>query len=57
MIVWGRHNGLNQQWDITYADIPEAPVEFKPNLPFVIINQMSGKRLLTLNDKDDNFMI
>jgi len=55
VIVWSRHNGLNQQWDISYADIPEPVVAFKPNQPFIIVNQMKGKRLLTLSE--GNFVI
>lgn len=49
IIVWNKHNGINQQWDIVYADLPPPKVSFKPNTPFVIINQMAGKRLLTVN--------
>lgn len=38
VIVWNRHNGLNQQWDVVYTDEPEPPVSFIPNKPFVLIN-------------------
>jgi len=55
VIVWGRHNGLNQQWDVVYTDQPEPPVNFQPNKPFVLVNQMKGKRLLTLDGA--NFVI
>jgi hypothetical protein len=55
VIVWNRHNGKNQQWDIVYADLPPPKIEFKPNQPFIIINQMAGKRLLTLDGQ--NFII
>jgi len=55
VIVWGRHNGKNQQWDIVYADLPPPKIDFKANKPFIIINQMAGKRLLTLTGK--NFVI
>lgn len=55
VIVWSRHNGLNQQWDVVYTDQPEPPVGFEANKPFVLINQMAGKRLLTLSK--DNFVI
>jgi hypothetical protein len=55
LIVWSRHNGKNQQWDIVYADQPEPKISFQPNKPFVIINQMAGKRLLTLQGK--NFIV
>lgn len=55
VIVWGRHNGKNQQWDIVYADLPPPKIDFKPGKPFIIINQMAGKRLLTLQGK--NFVV
>jgi hypothetical protein len=55
VIVWSRHNGLNQQWDVVYTDEPEPAVNFEPNKPFVLINQMAGKRLLTLSGS--NFVI
>ena len=28
VIVWNLHNGLNQQWDIVYSDLPEPPIGF-----------------------------
>lgn len=46
---------MNQQWDIVYSDLPEAPIGFQPNKPFVLINQMAGKRLLTLSGA--NFVV
>jgi len=55
VIVWSLHNGLNQQWDVVYTDQPEPPVNFQPNKPFVLINQMAGKRLLTLSGS--NFVV
>merc|ERR1712113_371868 len=55
VIVWSLHNGLNQQWDVVYTDQPEPPVNFIPNKPFVLINQMAGKRLLTLSGA--NFVV
>jgi hypothetical protein len=55
VIVWGRHNGKNQQWDIIYADLPEPAIKFKADRPFILINQMSGKRLLTRSGS--NFVI
>lgn len=55
VVVWSRHNGLNQQWDVVYTDEPEPPVNFIPNKPFVLINQMRGKRLLTLSES--NFVV
>lgn len=55
VIVWNLHNGLNQQWDVVYTDQPEPPVNFEPNKPFVLINQMPGKRLLTLSGS--NFVV
>lgn len=54
VIVWGRHNGKNQQWDIIYSDLPPPRVEFEDR-PFFIVNQMAGKRLLTLEGK--NFVV
>jgi len=55
VIVWNLHNGLNQQWDVVYTDQPEPPVNFEANKPFVLINQMPGKRLLTLSGS--NFVV
>lgn len=55
VIVYKLHNGLNQQWDVVYTDQPEPPVNFLPNKPFVLINQMAGKRLLTLSGA--NFVV
>jgi len=55
VIVNNLHNGLNQQWDIVYTDQPEPPVNFEPNRPFVLVNQMAGKRLLTLTGS--NFVV
>lgn len=53
--VWGKHGGTNQKWDIIYMDMPEPKVEFKTDKPFIIVNQMKGKRLLTLSGT--NFVI
>jgi hypothetical protein len=55
IIVWRRHNGKNQQWDIQYADEPDSKFGFQAGRPFVIVNQMRGKRLLTM--KGNNFVI
>jgi len=55
VIVNNLHNGLNQQWDVVYTDEPEPPVNFEPNRPFVLVNQMAGKRLLTLSG--NNFVV
>jgi len=55
VIVWNLHNGLNQQWDVVYTDQPEPLPNFQPNKPFVLINQMTGKRLLTLSGA--NFVV
>lgn len=54
VIVWGLHNGKNQQWDIVYADA-DTEGAFKPGKAFTIVSQMSSKRLLTL--QGNNFVI
>lgn len=57
IVMWNLHNGKNQQWDIIYTDepVPVPEYKFKAGKPFVLVNQMSGKRLLTLNG--DNFVV
>jgi len=55
VIFRDRGNGDWQKWDIVYADEPEPAVNFKPNKPFVLVNQMAGKRLLTLSGA--NFVV
>jgi hypothetical protein len=55
IIVWKRHKGLNQQWDIVYVD--EAKPEpkkgemspqwgFVVERPFYIVSQMKANRYL-----------
>jgi len=58
VIVWNRHNGLNQQWDIVYADSQTtkggAPSTTGICLSngglFNIVSNLGSKRLLTLNN-------
>ena len=59
VIVWGRHNGLNQQWDIIYVDKwkPEPTkgqlnefFGFYVERPFHIVSQMPGRRYLDVID-------
>jgi len=56
VIVWNKHNGLNQQWDIVYVD--EAKPEpkkgqmspkwgFIVERPFYIVSEMKSNRHLT----------
>jgi hypothetical protein len=57
IIVWNRHNGLNQQWDIIYKDEWKGePTKGQLNKeyglyverPFYIQTQMGSKRYLDL---------
>ena len=56
VIVWNKHNGLNQQWDIVYVD--EAKPEpkkgemspkwgFIVERPFYIVSELKANRHLT----------
>jgi hypothetical protein len=51
LVFWGKHGGLNQQFEIIYADEwPREPIkgEFSPNFgfyverPFYIVSQMGA---------------
>jgi hypothetical protein len=55
IIAWKKHNGLNQQWDIVYADeYPGEPGKGELNSdfglyverPFYIVSEMKSHRLL-----------
>lgn len=55
VIMWNKHNGLNQQWDIIYADqYPAEPKKGQMNekwgmyveRPFYIVSEMPGHRYL-----------
>jgi len=57
--MWNKHNGLNQQWDIVYADdMPAEPKKgelnedfgFYVERPFHIISQMPSRRYLDIVD-------
>jgi hypothetical protein len=57
IIVWNKHKGLNQQWDVVYADeMPEDPKKGELNKefglyverPFYIISELSSHRYLDL---------
>jgi hypothetical protein len=57
IIVWKRHKGLNQQWDIIYADeYPDEPKKGELNKdfglyverPFYIVTQLSSHRYLDM---------
>jgi hypothetical protein len=59
IIVWKRHKGLNQQWDIVYADDMEAEPKkgqlnkdfgFYVQRPFYIVSQMAQRRYLDAVD-------
>jgi hypothetical protein len=61
IIVWKRHNGLNQQWDIIYKDEWKGePTKGQLNKeyglyvqrPFYIQTQMGSKRYLDLVGRD-----
>jgi len=56
VIVWNRHNGLNQQWDIVYVD-EQKPEPTKGQMspkwgfivgrPFYIVSELKSNRHLT----------
>jgi len=56
VIVWNKHNGLNQQWDILYVD-EQKPEPTKGQMspkwgfiverPFYIVSEMKSNRVLT----------
>jgi len=62
VIAWNKHNGLNQQWDIIYADeYPDEPTkgEFNEDFglyverPFYVVSQLPSHRYLDLiNNRD-----
>jgi len=65
IIVWNRHKGLNQQWDIVYADEWKGEPtkgEFSPRFglyverPFYIVSQLGSNRYLDLINSR-NFVI
>jgi hypothetical protein len=64
IIVWNRHGGLNQQWDVIYADQwKRDPIKGELNKdfglyverPFYIISRMRSGRYLTALGR--NFVI
>jgi hypothetical protein len=64
IIVWKKHNGLNQQWDLIYADkFPREPVKGELNKEFgmyvqrdfYIVSQLKANRYLDLVGR--NFVI
>lgn len=61
VIVWNKHNGINQQWDIVYVDEqkPEPKKgEFSPKWgfyverPFYIVSEMKSNRHITQLSSD-----
>jgi len=59
IIVWNKHGGLNQQWDVIYVDeYPAEPVKGELNeqfglyveRPFYITSELGEHRLLTIID-------
>jgi len=55
ILMWNRHNGLNQQWDIVYVkDMPEEPKKgelnkdfnFKVDTDFHVVTKMASGRYL-----------
>jgi hypothetical protein len=63
--VWNKHKGLNQQWDVIYADeYPKDPVKGELNKdfgmyverPFYIVSEMKSHRYLDLIN-NRNFVI
>jgi len=57
IIVWNKHKGLNQQWDVVYADeMPEDPKKGELNQmfglyverPFYIVSKLPAHRYLDL---------
>jgi hypothetical protein len=66
VIVWNKHNGINQQWDIVYVDEQKAePTKgqmsakwgFVVERPFYIISEMKSNRHLTqLNGRHESII-
>ena len=61
VIVWNRHNGLNQKWDIIYVDaMPREPRKGELNKdfglyvqrPFHIVSLMKSRRYLDLLNRN-----
>jgi len=57
VLMWNKHNGLNQQWDIVYVkDMPDEPKKgemnkdfnLKVDTSFHIISKMKGGRYLDI---------
>jgi len=55
VLMWNKHNGLNQQWDIVYVkDMPDEPKKgelnkdfnFKVDTDFHVVSKMSSGRYL-----------
>lgn len=66
VIVWNKHNGINQQWDIVYVDEQKAEPKkgqmspkwgFIVERPFYIISEMKSNRHLTqLNGRHESII-
>jgi hypothetical protein len=66
VIMWGKHGGLNQQWDIVYADKwPKDPKKGELNTyynyyverPFYIVSQLPKHRYLDVIAGTTNLII
>jgi len=67
VIVWKKHNGKNQKWNIIYKDIDTVQRGIIPDKPFRLVTKMRSGRVLTRagnnvvirtrNDKEDQIFI
>jgi len=47
VVVWKKHNGLNQKWRVVYADADSVQNGLIPNKPFRLVTAMKSNRVLT----------
>lgn len=67
VIVWKKHNGRNQKWNIVYRDYDNVQQGIIPGKPFRLVTKMRSGRVLTRvgnnvvirsrNDKEDQVFI
>jgi hypothetical protein len=52
VLVWKKHGGKNQQWNIEYADVDKIQNGLIPDKPFRLISKMRGQRALTMQGRN-----
>lgn len=67
VIVWRKHNGKNQKWNIVYKDEDTVQTGIIPDKPFRLVTKMRSGRVLTRagnnvvirsrNDKEDQIFV